>query len=63
MKRISRLLNILKTAEVNEQMGKIILKAEYLKKEQKWIENKIINIIGKSWLTRFVRNLLKQNCW
>ena len=35
LKRISRLLNILKTGEVNEQMGKIILKTEYLKKEQK----------------------------
>ena len=35
LKRISRLLNILKTAEVNEQMGKIILKTEFLKKEQK----------------------------
>ena len=63
LKRISRLLNILKTGEVNEQMGKIILKTEFLKKEQKWIENKIFNIFGKSWLTRFVRNLLKQNCW
>ena len=58
-KRISRLLNILKTNEDDEQTGNINLKADYLKKEQQIIENEMINIIGKSGKPRFVKNFLK----
>ena len=58
-KRISRLLKILKNIEDEEQTGNIILKADYLKKEQQMIENEMINIIGKSGKPRFVKNLLK----
>jgi len=59
LKRISRLLKILKTVEDEEQTGNIILKADYLKKEQQIIENEMINIVGKSGKPRFVRNSLK----
>ena len=58
-KRISRLLKILKNNEDEEQTGNIILKADYLKKEQRINENQMINIIGKSGKPRFVKNLLK----
>jgi len=59
LKRISRLLKILKTVEDEEQTGNIILKADYLKKEQQIIENEMINIVGKSGKPRFVRYSLK----
>ena len=58
-KRISRLLKILKNNEDEEQTGNIILKADYLKKEQRINENQMINIIGKSGKPRFVKNLFK----
>ena len=58
-KRISRLLKILKNNEDEEQTGNIILKADYLKKEQRINENQMINVIGKSGKPRFVKNLLK----
>ena len=59
LKRISRLLKILRTVEDEEKTGNIIIKADYLKKEQQSIENGMINIIGKSGKPRFVKNLLK----
>ena len=58
-KRISRLLKIVKTNEDEEQTGNIVLKADMLKKEQRNIENEMINIIGKSEKTRFVKNIFK----
>ena len=58
-KRVSRLLKILKTNEDEEQTGNIILKPDYLRKEQQTIENEMLNIIGKSDKLRFVKNILK----
>ena len=58
-KRVSRLLKILKTNEDEEQTGNIILKPDYLRKEQQTIENEMLNIIGKSGKPRFVKNILK----
>ena len=58
-KRISRLLKILKTNEDEEQTGNIILKADLLKKEQRNIENDLLNIIGKSEKTRIVKTTFK----
>ena len=58
-KRVSRLLKILKTNEDEEQTGNIILKPDYLRKEQQIIENEMLNIIGKSDKLRFVKNILK----
>ena len=58
-KRISRVLKILKTNEDEEQTGNIVLKPDLLRKEQKTIENEMLNIIGKSGKPRFVKNFLK----
>jgi hypothetical protein len=58
-KRIARVLKILKNNEDEEQTGNIIIKPDNLRKEQKTIENELINIIGKSGKPRFVKNMLK----
>ena len=58
-KRISRLLKILKTNEDEEQTGNIVLKPDYLRKEQQTIENEMLNIVGKFGKQRFVKNILK----
>jgi len=58
-KRIARVLKIVKTNEDEEQTGNIVLKPDQLRKEQKTIENEMLNIIGKSGKPRFVKNYLK----
>ena len=59
VKRIHRVNKILKNIEDEEQVGKLILKADKLKKEQRNIENEIINIIGRSGKPRFVKTVFK----
>ena len=58
-KRIIRLLKILKYQEDEEQTGYIAIKPDFLRKEQRLIENEMLNIIGKSGKPRFVKNILK----
>jgi soluble cytochrome b562 len=58
-KRIVRLLKILKYQEDEEQTGYIAIKPDFLRKEQRLIENEMLNIIGKSGKPRFVKNILK----
>ena len=49
----------MKNIEDDEQTGKIIIKADVLKKEQKNIENGIISAIGKSGKPRIIKTLFK----
>ena len=45
--------------EDEEQTGYIAIKPDFLRKEQRLIENEMLNIIGKSGKPRFVKNILK----
>ena len=59
VKRIYRVQKIIKNIEDEEQTGKIIIKADKLKKEQRNIETEIISAIGRSGKPRFVKTLFK----
>ena len=59
VKRIYRVQKIIKNIEDEEQTGKIIIKADKLKKEQRNIETEIISAIGRSGNPRFVKTLFK----